>query len=732
MVRIALCLAVLTLCLGTALASEPPARPKIGLVLAGGGAKGVAHVGVIKVLEEAGIRPDIVVGTSMGAVVGGLYASGMDGTRIERVVDELDWTAFLVDNPSRDDLTARRKAEDSGFLADLRLRVKDGEARLPAGVVKGHNVLLALEDLLRSAQGFRNFDTLPIRFRAVASDIETGDEVVLGSGDIVTALRASMAVPGAFPPVRIGGRLLVDGAIVNNVPISVAREMGADIVIVASFTNQLKDADELTSALSILNQSIDVMIVRATRQQLALLGASDIIIEIDLGDIGSASFDRVGETVPLGAAAARDSLPALRALAARLDASRPLAAAVPPPPQVKRPIAAIRFEQRSRLSDDVLLARMRTRPGDMVDEAPLRQDMAHIYGLGLFDTVSYRMEAAPEGDVLIVKARPNNTGTDYFRFGFDLANDFEGRSTYNFALSYTQTAMNSLNGEWRTQGTLGETIDLATEFYQPLDAAARFYVRPFFYAGDRQAKLVANGDELASARVTELRGGGEIGINVDDALVLMAGLESGWGHERERTGTGLVPQDSFGIGRAYAGFVYDTFDNLDFPHRGIFASGRYRWSGGALGADREFQSAEFDASVAHSWSRNTVIGTVETGLTWGGSPGLGDLYTLGGPFRLTGYLNDSLSGGQSVLARGVYYRELARFGPSFLHFPLYAGVSLEYGCVFERIADIGLGGMLWGGSVFLAMDTPLGPLYLGYGASERGKHAVFLSLGGIF
>jgi NTE family protein len=730
MVRIALCLALLVLCFGTAHASDSPPRPKIGLVLAGGGAKGVAHVGVIKVLEEAGIRPDIVVGTSMGAVVGGLYASGMDAAHIERVVNDLDWTAFLVDNPSRDDLTARRKAEDSGFLADLRLRVKDGEARLPAGVVKGHNVLLALEDLLRPAQDVRDFDRLPIRFRAVASDIETGDEVVLGSGDMVTALRASMSVPGAFPPVRIGGRLLVDGAIVNNVPISVARDLGADIVIVASFTNQLKDADQLTSALSILNQSIDVMIVRATRQQLALLGPDDITIEIDVGDIGSASFDRVRETVPLGAAAARERLQALRSLAQRLDATPVIAAA--PPPTVKRPIAAIRFEQRSRLSDDVLLARMKTRPGDMEDETQLRQDMAHVYGLGLFDTVSYRIEDTPEGNVLVVKARPNNTGTDYFRFGFDLANDFEGRSTYNFALSYTRTAMNSLNGEWRTQGTLGETIDLATEFYQPLDAAARFYVRPFAYAGDRPAKLVAGGDELASARVTELRGGGEVGLNVDDALVLMVGAESGWGHERERTGTGLVPRDSFGIGRAYAGFVYDTFDNLNFPHMGIFAAGRYRWSTSALGADREFHAAEFEANAAFSWERNTVIATVETGLSWGGRPGLGDLYTLGGPFRLTGYLNGGLSGAQSVLARGIYYRELARFGPSFLHFPLYAGASVEYGGVFDRTGDIGLGGMLWGGTLFIAMDTPLGPLFLGYGASERGEHAIFLSLGGLF
>jgi NTE family protein len=738
MIRAVTCLTVLFLCAGTATAmASPPApgdahRPRIGLVLSGGGAKGLAHVGVIRVLEEAGIKPDIIVGTSMGAVVGSLYATGMKADEIEHVVNDLDWNSFLVDDPTRVDKTARRKAEDPGFLAHLRLRVKDDETRLPAGVVKGHNVLLALEDLLRPAQGITDFDKLPIRFRAVASDIETGDEVVLASGDLVTALRASMAVPGAFPPARIGGRLLVDGAIVNNVPISVARDMGADIVIVAVFKDQLKDADQLTSALAILNQSVDVMITRATRQQLALLRDGDILITIDLADIGSASFDRVRETMPLGANAARAQLPSLSALGQRLAASGAPAEVRPLKAMPNRPIAAIRFKQRTHLSDSVLLARMKSRVGDLADEQRLREDMARIYGLDLFDTVSYRIEESPEGDVVVVTAQEAKAGTDYFRFGFDLANDFEGRSTYNFSASFTKTAMNRLNGEWRTRATLGETIDLATEFYQPLDSAGRFYVRPFLYAGDRPAKLVDHGDELASARVTELKGGAELGINLDDNLVLMAGIEKGWGHERERTGTGLVPRDSFDIGRLYAGMVYDSFDNLNFPHHGVLASGRYRWSAGPLGADRVYQASEIKISIAQSWGRNTVVGTVESGLSWGGRPGIGDEFTLGGPFRLTGYLNGGLSGGQSVLARGVYYRELARFGPSFLHFPLYAGASLEYGNVFDRTRDIDLDDMLWGGTVFVAMDTPLGPLSLGYGYSQRGEHAIFMSLGSLF
>lgn len=711
---------------------DPPHRPRIGLVLAGGGAKGVAHVGVLKVLEEAGVKPDIIVGTSMGAVVGGLYAAGMPALEIERVVNGLDWKGFLVDDPSRADLTARRKSEDEGFLADIRLRVKDGEARLPAGVVKGHNVLLALEDLLRPAQGVTDFDKLPIRFRAVASDIETGDEVVLASGDLVTALRASMAVPGAFPPVRIGGRLLVDGAIVNNVPINVAREMGADIIIVATFKDQLKDADKLTSALAILNQSVDVMIERASRQQLGLLRGGDIHITIDLGDIGSASFDRVRETMPIGTAAAEAHMAELRALGQRLAAAGAPAQAARLPAMAKRPITAIRFEQRTRLGDGVLLARMKTRVGDVADEDQLRKDMAHIYGLGLFDTVSYRVEETPAGDVIVVSALEAKAGKDYFRFGFDLANDFEGRSTYNLSASFTKTAMNRLNGEWRTRATLGETIDLETELYQPLDSAGRFYARPYLYAGDRPAKLVADGNELASARVTELKGGVEAGVNLDDNLVLMAGVEEGWGHERERTGTGLVPRDSFDIGRVYAGFVYDSFDSLDFPHRGVFASGRYLWSAGPLGADREYQAADLKISVAESWGRNTVILTGEAGLTWDGQSGIGDKFILGAPFRMTGYLNGGLSGGQMVLARGIYYRELASFGPSFLHFPLYAGASVEFGNVFERTRDIDLGDMLWGTTLFVAMDTPLGPLYLGYGYSQRGQHAVFLSLGGLF
>jgi NTE family protein len=714
-----------------AMAGADAAPPKVALILAGGGAKGVAHVGVLKVLEEAGIRPDMVVGTSMGAVIGGLYASGMTPDRIERVVDGLDWTALLQDDPSRTDMTARRRAEDRDFLADVRLRVGEEGARLPVGLVKGQNMMLALRELLRPAQSVRDFDQLPIRFRAVAADIETGDEVVLGSGDIVTALRASMAVPGAFPPVRIGGRLLVDGGLVNNVPISEARDMGADIVIVASFTSNLSEGDKLDSALTVLNQAVDVMIARASRRQLESLTPQDVLISIDLGDIDSTAFDRVRETIPLGVAAARDRLSGLEALATRLgraDGDPAIARASP----AGQPVTGIRIIHRTDLDKGVLLARMRTRPGDPVDDERLREDMARLYGLGLFDTVTYRLEESPGGYDVVVNARSTAEGADYFRFGFDLANDFEGRSAYTFTASYTDTAINSLNGEWRAEAVLGETVAVAAELYQPLDPGARFFARAFGYVGDRQARLVADGEELARARVTELRAGAEAGTNLTDALALAVGIEEGWGRQRERTGTGLVPRESFGIGRLYARLAYDSFDSLAFPRRGILASARYDWSAAGLGADRPYHSAEAAFNAAHSWGRNTVILTAEGAFSWGGRPGIGDLFTLGEPFRLTGYLNGGLAGAEMVLGRALYYRELARFGPSFLHFPLYAGGSVEVGNVFDRVSDIEAGALLWGGSLFVAMDTPLGPLFLGYGYSEHGEHAVFLSLGGLF
>ena len=286
-------------------ASTPSMRPKIGLVLGGGGAKGASHVGVLKVIEELRIPIDMVAGTSMGAIVAGLYASGLSPDEIGREMREMPWDDIFDDEPPRPDRPFRRKQDDEDYLVKRKPGVRDGKIKLPLGVIQGQKFALALNRLTLPVADVTDFDDLPVPFRAVASDIETGEKVVLGEGNLARSIHASMAVPGAFGPVEIDGRLLVDGGISDNLPIDVARDMGADVVIVVDLSEGLKTAEEITSVLSMLGQLSALLTVRNVQEQLATLRPADVYIKPDLRDVKSTSFDKVAEAIGYGEEAAR-------------------------------------------------------------------------------------------------------------------------------------------------------------------------------------------------------------------------------------------------------------------------------------------------------------------------------------------------------------------------------------------------------------------------------------------
>ncbi|MGH8721633.1 MAG: patatin-like phospholipase family protein, partial [Burkholderiales bacterium] len=282
-------------------------RPRIGLVLSGGGARGLAHVGVLKALEELRIPVDAIAGTSMGAVVGGLYASGMTASEIDELMRGLDWSAAFRDRPARNTLNFRRKQDDREFLVRFPLGISGGDFRVPRGLIQGQRLtqLLRLETLPVAA--VEDFDELPTPFRAVAADLETGARIVLASGDLTSAMRASMSAPGVFAPVEIDGRLLVDGGIVENLPVDVAKSMGVDIVIAVDVGFQPVGRKELTSALAVSNQAITIMMLRETGRQRSLLTGNDLLIAPAMPDLQSTDFAAAERTIGLGLAATRAS-----------------------------------------------------------------------------------------------------------------------------------------------------------------------------------------------------------------------------------------------------------------------------------------------------------------------------------------------------------------------------------------------------------------------------------------
>ena len=287
-----------------ALRPGAPRRPRIGLVLSGGGARGLAHIGVLKVLQKLRVPIAAVAGTSMGAVVGGLYASGLTAGQIEAVVRSLNWQEAFRDQPPRQDLTLRRKEEDDNFLVKFRIGVRHGHLVLPQGLIEGQSLTEILRRLTLPVARITNFNGLPTPFRAVATNLATGKEVVMNSGDLTSAMRASMSVPGVFAPVARGGQLLIDGGVSDNVPIDVARAMGVDVLIVVDVSYPLEPPRRLNGVAGISAQTLAILMKRKSDRELATLGPHDVLIRPKLKGISSFDFGNVNRLLAIGEAAA--------------------------------------------------------------------------------------------------------------------------------------------------------------------------------------------------------------------------------------------------------------------------------------------------------------------------------------------------------------------------------------------------------------------------------------------
>src|ERR1700682_6436314 len=292
---------------------QPSLRPRICVVLSGGGARGIAHIGVLKVLEDLKVPIDCIAGTSMGAVVGGLYASGMSAGEIESTMRSVDWQEAFRDTPPRRDLAFRRKQDDQNFLVRLPLGLKHGQILLPKGFIQGQKLQETLRQLTLQFNDSTDFDNLPTTFRAVATDLESGNAVLMEKGDLAIAMRASMSAPGVFAPVELICRLLVDGGLAENLPINVARAMHADILIVSDVSFPLQPRAALDSALSISNQMLAILVRKDADRQRASLGASDILVEPNLGPAAATDFTAPVHIIAGGEAAAREATSALSA-----------------------------------------------------------------------------------------------------------------------------------------------------------------------------------------------------------------------------------------------------------------------------------------------------------------------------------------------------------------------------------------------------------------------------------
>jgi NTE family protein len=485
-------------------APTDPVRPRVCLVLSGGGARGMAHIGVLKVLEELDVPIDCIAGTSMGAVVGGLYASGMRAGQIESMMLSVDWQDAFRDTPPRRDLAYRRKQDDRNFLVRFPLGLRHSQFLLPKGLIQGQKLQETLRAMTLPYGDMASFDALPIPFRAVATDLESGAGVLLDKGDLAVAMRASMSAPGVFAPVESRGRLLVDGGVTENLPLDVGRAMGADVLIVVDVTFPLLSRKDLGSPVAITNQMLAILIRKNAERQKATLGPRDLLVEPDLAQISSTDFFEVARTIRLGEDAARALAPQLAAL--RLDpASYQKQVDAHARPATPAPVVRfVRVDAQSKTYEKTILAALQPALSKPLDGAQIDDLITGLYGLGDFETIDYSVVTegtGPDAQTGIeIHARRKSWGPNYLRFGLNLQDDFQGNNRYNAATRFLVTEINGLGAEWVTDLQIGNNPKAVSEFYQPLTAERTWFVAPSVRIEARDLPIYVNDVQVADFR----------------------------------------------------------------------------------------------------------------------------------------------------------------------------------------------------------------------------------------
>ena len=725
--RLLSCL-LLCLCPLALFAVEKP-QPKIGLVLSGGAARGLAHVGVLKALEEQGIRVDAIAGTSMGAVIGGLYASGYKIDELEKLALDIDWQEALSDDPPREDIPFRRKQDDRDFLVRQKLSFRDdGSLGLPLGVIQGQNLSLLLESLLAHSSDIRDFDKLPIPFRAVATDIVNGDKVVFRKGHLPQVIRASMSIPAVFAPVEINGQLLVDGGMVDNIPVDVAREMGVDRVIVVDIGTPLRPRKQLTTVFDILNQSTTLMTRSNSEVQLASLTPDDILIQPALSSIGATDFGRSQDIISAGYRATQALAPRLAELRHPADVQLDIARTAEERTPV---ITQVKIENDSKIDDAVIRYYIRQPVGEPLDLGRLQRDMGTLYGLDYFDQVQYRVVHKGKERTLVISARAKRSGTDFLRLGLNLSDDMRGDSAFNLGASYRVNGLNRLGAEWLTRVQIGDKQELYSEFYQPLDVGSRYFVAPYINAQSQNVESILDNDPIAEYRLERYGFGLNLGRQIGNSGEIRVGIGEAWGKADVRIGDHDLPSTSFNEGFYDIKYSFDSLDNVYFPHSGYDIGLSVRQFDPALGSDDRYRQWEFHLDKALSYGPDTWILGGRYGRTLDKAEVVTSSFLLGGARQLSGFRQDAISGQNISLMRAVYYRRLSPRSYLPFDFPLYAGASLERGRAWNNDNDFD-SGYINAASIFIGFDTPLGPLNFSYGFNDDDQKALYLNLGQTF
>lgn len=718
--------AAVLLCLASALA-QAQTRPRVGLVLAGGGAKGGAHVGVLKVLEELHVPVDCIAGTSMGALVGGGYAAGIPAADIEKFLLGIEWKKVVGSEGRRKLEPIEQKRAGATYSNSFELGIGDEGVTIPGGVINTGNV----EDLLRTyvagARFETDFDRLPIPYRAIATDMVAGEMVVLSEGDLATAMRASMAIPGAFEPVAKDGQILSDGGLVRNIPIDVARELCADVVIVVNLVEPGADPKKLRSALQLLGRTMDVAIIANENLQLGTLGPQDALVNVQMGTIGTADFERIPETVPLGEAAARAVAPSLMRYAVPPEQYAAWRKGVTQSQALEVQLAAVRFEGLERVNPGYLEAKAQVKAGDVVDTARISEEARRIAALQEFDTVDYRIEGDRAAPTLVWLPHEKDWGPNYLRVDLGMLASEDGDLTFAIYGRHVRTWLNDKGAEWRNEVQVGNLSMLATSLFQPLDTRHRVFVEPKLLASRSLEDVFLDQERIARYEFTDWGGSLDAGVNLGN----YAQARLGYLYNRRKIGVDigspLIQDGRYTDAGIQFSAEFDSRDTAFNPTKGIAAAFEYYLIDDALGADRDWERVELGLGVALPLRRDVFWVTLAGGADLSDELPADRAFAVGGPGSFPGLELGEIRADRYWTASTSYLWNFKELVP-LMDLAMYVGMRVNAGAVYDRIDNVDTG-EFYGASIFLTGRTLVGPLTLGVGATTTDSWSLWISVG---
>jgi len=707
--------------------SRPIGRTRIGVALEGGGALGLAHVGVLEWFEQHHIPVDYVAGTSMGGLVGGFYATGMSPAELRKLVQGVDWNEVLGDTTPYEDLSYRRKEDQRAFPNSLILGLKNGLS-FPGGLNAGHQIGLLIDRITLPYYKLDSFESLPTPFRCVATDIVSGKEVVLDAGSLAQALRSTMSIPGAFAPVHDQDRVLVDGGLVNNLPTDVAKDMGADIVIAVHLETQSVEAKDVKSLFTVLQQSVHVVVAES---ELRGLARADAVVTIPLGEYTSSDYKKNAQIMEKGFEAAKTKAALLEKFAlndadwqnyiVERESRRQAIAAVPQFIEVEGADTAQQKENIEHFLQPLA--------GKPLDTKKLDSDLTRLTGLGRYDAVGYRMMERGGQQGLLIQVNEKNYAPPTIQPAFEVDGSESEEVGFTMGARLTVLDAAGFRSEWRTDFLFGNTYGLGTELYRPFTPLSKWFIAPHGDANTHVFKIYEKGDPLADYKFGQADFGVDLGYGFNRFSELRFGYEVGYLDTKLRLGTAQFASVNGRVGNAKLHYLLDHTDDPVIPRRGVRSETTFRWFDTSPGTSSAFpylkSSLEYFQPVS---TLGSVFANGEGGTTFGfNNTGIPQFF-LGGPLTLSAYGLNELHGDQYYLFRAGYLHDLWIL-PPLVGKRVFVIGSYEFAKMYDAPNESKFPNDFSAG---VLAETVIGPLFVGGSVGDTGHHKWFFQLGRVF